>query len=1185
MTINRQINERMRRHLAFPRVVDASSQPIAPILSKIVRSSSTKPRFAPPYFTEERRTKSVNTSSLLARSQTFDMTSKIEESSNESGETWSQELVVENNSLSTVYGSGDAESTPEVIDGQSETLDFVSKDELRISQPEAFSIQQLGVPELGSSLTNSVDQTNTSIPDPSIDKKNLTDSFQRSVVQAQPAISAEQRTVDHDQIGIEKQRGRVFGQQNIVEVIEANDLTPFLPNNRVDLQADPVRYSESSNDSSRHIVDQTMTDVPMIGHKDTDSLLSTRNSSQPLTANKQNNFSASTNSVEVVRSNSKSEPLVKQDDQQKDQVISRTGQGELQKHLSGFQNSENEIKLNSIKNDASNQLNFNKSEQSNLENTHQESHDDSKTVDEFDVDSVNLKESTFQNLAQNSSSDYQNRDKKDVADDISFAESYEIDTPEGSRKVRASSRQQKVSGKKFETLNSSRENSESLNEADFTSPSNENKQGKTSVIADRQIPGAIETPNTTRGLDGSSVFYDVDGNDIVVFNPPRFPVSNAKEISVIVQEMSEPKKQIEISEGQLESNLISLVSGTTFENPEIQLNNQLSLQEIQSEQISLPTEFVQRQKNQGQLENIQEINIQLAPTIDAGTAVTESINDLVDSLESASILEKPVNASSEYTTTTIFDKSTISDARDGNDGLSEKTKDENRVEQREKTSMNAADVFVVNMPLPPIPRPPRKARVSNVPEKNVKKGEDLPQQPSSNNSPEFKAMFEEMMMIRRAMAGLPPKLVEETNTNTTESVKPVLGSTKLIPTNDEIVDKAELVQFSESSLMRDLDFSSAFPSQIMSSTRQNAVKPEKVSKVIDNSSFRKPTAIAKAFFAQLSNIYGQGINTLEPTTNLTNDSVDQNEITDLRNGAELSLRPKTIPKIVESTSSSESTLNSTASQSLSQNQRSSVQLSESSRQFLKPLTGIDSNDVRIERNEQTQQITKTLQADALTVGDTILLSDRLMTETPEMLGIVAHELTHVARNRDARFVPPIAQGTALGQQDEESIALQVESQVRAFVEADQKMRGISSTTQDAANFSSIQSRDLTPEQEQNFGDMPAPWELPDWMQNSALPIPNGTQPNNSMPTVNVPAQPMPVIPAPMAEAPSFIQAAAQNRNVPANAPAPGANLEKRPAENEAGAGAAPAPDLDELAQQVYRRLKRRIAEEQRRQSF
>ena len=68
-----------------------------------------------------------------------------------------------------------------------------------------------------------------------------------------------------------------------------------------------------------------------------------------------------------------------------------------------------------------------------------------------------------------------------------------------------------------------------------------------------------------------------------------------------------------------------------------------------------------------------------------------------------------------------------------------------------------------------------------------------------------------------------------------------------------------------------------------------------------------------------------------------------------------------------------------------------------------------------------------------------------------------------------------------------------------------------------------------------------------------------------------------------AAAPRSVQAADQSRSVPT--PSPAGPLPKSPeAPQKPANGASPAPDLDDLARQVYAVLKRRLITERRRSS-
>ena len=83
-------------------------------------------------------------------------------------------------------------------------------------------------------------------------------------------------------------------------------------------------------------------------------------------------------------------------------------------------------------------------------------------------------------------------------------------------------------------------------------------------------------------------------------------------------------------------------------------------------------------------------------------------------------------------------------------------------------------------------------------------------------------------------------------------------------------------------------------------------------------------------------------------------------------------------------------------------------LPDSSRATLRTMTGVDPASVRIYRGPLAERVTAAQNADALTDGGAIALGAGHATDTPETLGLLAHELTHVAQRRTPRFVPPIA---------------------------------------------------------------------------------------------------------------------------------------------------------------------------------
>src|SRR5262249_25131628 len=63
--------------------------------------------------------------------------------------------------------------------------------------------------------------------------------------------------------------------------------------------------------------------------------------------------------------------------------------------------------------------------------------------------------------------------------------------------------------------------------------------------------------------------------------------------------------------------------------------------------------------------------------------------------------------------------------------------------------------------------------------------------------------------------------------------------------------------------------------------------------------------------------------------------------------------------------------------------------------------------VRVYRGARADEVTSALGADAITVGDEVAIATGHAEDAPEALGLLAHELTHVARARERGFVPPV----------------------------------------------------------------------------------------------------------------------------------------------------------------------------------
>jgi hypothetical protein len=267
------------------------------------------------------------------------------------------------------------------------------------------------------------------------------------------------------------------------------------------------------------------------------------------------------------------------------------------------------------------------------------------------------------------------------------------------------------------------------------------------------------------------------------------------------------------------------------------------------------------------------------------------------------------------------------------------------------------------------------------------------------------------------------------------------------------------------------------------------------------------------------------------------------------------------------------------------------------RRFLAPAVGIDPAEVPIHRGERAESATTAHRADAITDGAEIALAaGNDTTESPETLGLIAHELTHIARQRDPLFVPPIVRPRSPSPQtapaaavtsaaplpgpsaDEETIAEAVEARVVRAAEADTPLieqsgtatarRADDSPPRQAERDSASVS--LPPAQAgdapDRWGDLPRPWEpLPAWLTEPSD-TPAAAPPWTNMLVMSAP------IPAPM----PALQRADEGRS----------QIQEATGSQLGGPAQQPdhptvEPDLDALSRQVYAILKRRLATERR----
>lgn len=299
-------------------------------------------------------------------------------------------------------------------------------------------------------------------------------------------------------------------------------------------------------------------------------------------------------------------------------------------------------------------------------------------------------------------------------------------------------------------------------------------------------------------------------------------------------------------------------------------------------------------------------------------------------------------------------------------------------------------------------------------------------------------------------------------------------------------------------------------------------------------------------------------------------------------------------------------------------------LSMRARRFLKPLVGFDPADARIHRGPAAERFASAQKADAVTVGDDISLAAGYASDEPETLGLLAHELTHVARHHEPRAVPPILNGrgdpatdvqatpnatrhaavsasdTSLASVGEEELAEQVERQVTLRASEQAEMSATSSPTGVARAFPPQVARESGLQQPRDalasWGSLPAPWEpLPDWLAPSSsidgadvsVGLPQGRQPQPAYSTRSDNGQRN----ATSTSAPRGAGAgAASAQNAPVAQRAgrerslDGANEQASPPEPPWKQQLEPEPDLDKLARQVYAVLKRKLDVERRRMS-
>ena len=284
------------------------------------------------------------------------------------------------------------------------------------------------------------------------------------------------------------------------------------------------------------------------------------------------------------------------------------------------------------------------------------------------------------------------------------------------------------------------------------------------------------------------------------------------------------------------------------------------------------------------------------------------------------------------------------------------------------------------------------------------------------------------------------------------------------------------------------------------------------------------------------------------------------------------------------------------------------------REVLKPLVGFDPAEARIHRGPAAALFADARRADAVTVGNDIYLAAEHTQDEPETLGLLAHELTHVARHHEPHAIPPVlsnhqtlqdatrneASGTAnemLATADEETLVEQVEQQVTRLVRdartMEERTTGLASATPAiAAQPAQADQSQQSALEQYSWGKLPAPWEpLPDWLATSARPSEEFTNPaqmqktqqlslthhsNQQQHGAGTPAAAASTTAAGGQDAPVAQNASKERRH---------ATKGKQPSWQAPPAQQyEPEPDLDKLARQVYAVLKRKLEVDRRRMS-
>ena len=274
-------------------------------------------------------------------------------------------------------------------------------------------------------------------------------------------------------------------------------------------------------------------------------------------------------------------------------------------------------------------------------------------------------------------------------------------------------------------------------------------------------------------------------------------------------------------------------------------------------------------------------------------------------------------------------------------------------------------------------------------------------------------------------------------------------------------------------------------------------------------------------------------------------------------------------------------------------------VSQSVRHFLRPLVGVDPATVEVRRDPAARAFAEEQHADAVVRTDEVAIASAEPEREPASVALLAHELTHVARQRAPGFIPPIMRaasragalpsppigtaapsrptpppvmaGAPAAEDVEEAVALDVESRVlRAATR--HAAAPVTAGVPEAEDGERAVSR---------WNGLPAPWEpMPELPDGAAAPggAPRAVSPLELAHGVGTPSALALAVATPVAA----VQRAARDRRLESVAEPAAESIGGAAHPAADGAPGGPAPDVEALARQVYAVLRRRLSAERRR---